>query len=95
MDRSFVATRPGLPTTIAVKNDNFDSYVVSFNSREDSDQSRDGAVRYGIYFFVLTVSYGITLIQYVYYGYYYAMRVRVALSSLIYRKVGYHIFLFE
>lgn len=44
-------------------------------------------MNYGLYLFVLTVCYGITLIHYYFRGHYYAMRVRVALSSIIYRKV--------
>lgn len=54
--------------------------------REQPEISRDEALQNGVFLFILTMTYGIGLIQYGYHGFYYAMRVRVAISSLIYRK---------
>lgn len=52
--------------------------------------SKNEASKYGILMFAFTVCYGIGLLHHVYYGQYFAMRIRVALSSLIYRKVILH-----
>lgn len=49
--------------------------------------SRDDAQTYGIAIFALTMSGGMGFLHYYYYGSYYALKIRVALSSLIFRKV--------
>lgn len=56
--------------------------------RKNSDVSRDEAIKYASYFFALTIFYGIAMLHFSFNGFYYAMRVRVALSSVIYRKVS-------
>lgn len=52
--------------------------------------SKNEASKYGILMFAFTVCYGMGFLHIVYYGQYFAMRIRVALSSLIYRKVILH-----
>ncbi|XP_031639826.1 multidrug resistance-associated protein 4-like, partial [Contarinia nasturtii] len=54
--------------------------------RENSDVTGDDALMYGSIFFVLTVCYGIALLHYLYRGMCCSMKLRVALSSIIYRK---------
>lgn len=53
--------------------------------------SKNEASKYGILMFVFTVCSGMGFLNIVYYGQYFAMRIRVALSSLIYRKVFFFI----
>lgn len=54
---------------------------------ENSDVSRNEALIYGTCLFALMVCYGITLLHYLFKGMHYSMKIRVALSSVIYRKV--------
>lgn len=62
--------------------------MIAFNDySENSGVSRDDAIKYGAAFVVLTVFYGITLLHYLFCGLHYSMKIRVAISSLIYRKV--------
>lgn len=50
--------------------------------------SKDEALQYGTSIFVITVVAGIIMLHYFFLGFCYGMRVRVAMCSLIYRKVN-------
>lgn len=50
--------------------------------------TRDDALIYGTSIFVITIFAGICLLHYFFLGFCYGMRVRVAMCSLIYRKVS-------
>ncbi|XP_031631875.1 multidrug resistance-associated protein 4-like isoform X2 [Contarinia nasturtii] len=54
--------------------------------RENSDVSRDDATKYGIGLFILSMSSEFGFLHYYFNGFRYGMRIRIALSSLIYRK---------
>lgn len=58
-------------------------------SRKNSEMSQDDALKYGTTIFVITILAGIVLLHYFFLGFCYGMRVRVAMCSLIYRKVIY------
>lgn len=64
-----------------------DSICILNYFRENSGNHREGAIKYGLYVLILTICYGVGFLHYFYYGAYYAMKIRIALSSLIYRKV--------
>lgn len=57
-------------------------------SRKDSELSHESAVHYGTAIFLVTIVSGFALLHYFYYCINYAMQLRVAVCSLIYRKVG-------
>lgn len=65
-------------------------YANNYYFRESSEISRAGAIKYGIAIFMLTVTYGVSFIHYFYYSEYYAMKIRVALTGVIYRKVCFN-----
>lgn len=49
--------------------------------------SQNEALKYGTTIFVITIVAGIIMLHYFFLGFCYGMRVRVAMCSLIYRKV--------
>lgn len=51
--------------------------------------SRDDALKYGTIIFIITIVAGVIMLHYFFLGFVYGMRVRVAMCSLIYRKVVY------
>ncbi|XP_031639334.1 probable multidrug resistance-associated protein lethal(2)03659, partial [Contarinia nasturtii] len=54
--------------------------------RDNSEVSFHEARNYGVGLFILSICTGIITFQYIYYRYYSGMKVRVAISSVIYRK---------
>lgn len=56
--------------------------------RVNSEMTENGPMIYGILMFTANLCYGISVNFHFFYGFYYAMKIRVALSSLIYRKVS-------
>lgn len=54
---------------------------------KDSVMAQDDALNYGTAIFVVTVVLGICAMHYTFLGSYYGTRIRVAICSLIYRKV--------
>lgn len=54
---------------------------------KDSVMTQDDALNYGTSIFVMTVVLGIFAMHYTFLGSYYGTRIRVAICSLIYRKV--------
>lgn len=56
--------------------------------RKDSEMSRYEASMYAVAIIVLIMCYGMGCLHYMFCGQYFAMRIRVALSSLIYQKVN-------
>lgn len=56
--------------------------------------TRDDALKHGTAIFIITVVSGISYLHYSYLGYCSGMKVRVAVSSLVYRKVC-HCFIFN
>lgn len=59
----------------------------SVNSSKNHRVSRDDALKYGTAIFIITISSGISVLHYFYFSSYFGTRVRVAVTSLIYRKV--------
>lgn len=55
---------------------------------EHSKAARDNASQYGAYLFALTVLSGISTIHFLYYSFHCAMKARVAITSIVYRKVS-------
>lgn len=60
--------------------------LLSYYSK-NSNVSRDDALKYGTAIFIITISFGISVLHYFYFAFYYGARLRVAVCSLIYRKV--------
>lgn len=61
--------------------------IFSFLFSKNSEISQNDALISGSSIFVITIVSGIALLHYFYFGFYYGMRVRIATTSLIYRKV--------
>lgn len=55
--------------------------------RENSDVSRDDVLKYGTAILLATISSGMCTLHFFYFSSYYGGRIRVAVCSLIYRKV--------
>lgn len=62
-------------------------HICVWNCSKGSEMSQSDALWYGSAIVGLSISSGIGLLHYFYFGYYYGMRVRVAVCNLIYRKV--------
>lgn len=54
---------------------------------KNSQVTQNDALKYGTAICLITIFSGIGLLHYFYFGFYYGTRVRVAVTSLIYRKV--------
>lgn len=77
---------------ISCKNQNFSQnheFLDIFS--KNSEMSQDEALLYGTSIFVITILTGVLTIHYLNVCPYYGLRIRVAVCSLIYRKVG-HVF---
>lgn len=62
-------------------------YLFVFYDSKNSDVSQDDALKYGTAILIITISSGICVLHYFYFAFYYGARLRVAVCSLIYRKV--------
>lgn len=69
-----------------IHNKVFNSWHLIYS--KNSEISQDDALTYGTAILVITIFSGICLLHYFYFGFYYGTRVRVAVCSLIYRKVN-------
>lgn len=56
-------------------------------SLENSESLKNDAMKWGVAIMVLTVSQGISSVHNIFYGQYCAMRARVAITDIVYRKV--------
>lgn len=54
---------------------------------KDSDMSRDDALKYGTAIYIISVMSGVALLHYFFFGFCIGMKLRVAVCSLVYRKV--------
>lgn len=67
-------------------------FITFINDSGNSNESHDDALKYGVGFVILTIFCGASYIHYFYTGSVYGMKVRVAISSLVYRKVSVNAF---
>lgn len=58
-----------------------------FHCRKNTEISQNDALNSGTTIYIITIIAGIIMLHYYFLGYCYGMRVRVAMCSLIYRKV--------
>ncbi|XP_031625002.1 probable multidrug resistance-associated protein lethal(2)03659, partial [Contarinia nasturtii] len=75
-------------------NDAFEPLVLDQSDRlgdrlekENSEVSRDNAIIYGVALFAFNVFSRVDFMHFYFNSFYYSMRIRIALSSLIYRKI--------